>query len=190
MARDYWVNGPTLVSVKGNTSTAISSLTQLGLSDGPIRIRVNYSHRDIRVDAWGDGTPEIQYMLSEAYIPMSLVNFDRNVIAVCQAESQCGVAAEGVVPGAGSRMGNGLPRFGVAGGVGNHFIGLNLASPVGGLPWRFYYAYLAGTPIEYPLGTEKSVIQLNWRAVLYTPDPWQNGLGSAGQVLFDHISDS
>ena len=191
MSRDYFINGPTLVSVNGNSGTAISSLTQLGLSDAPIRVRVTSYHRDMVVDAWGAGTPETQYMLGEAFIPMSLIHVDRTVLSICQAESQAGASADGTVPGAGARMGNGLPRFGVAqAGVANHFIGLNLTSPIGNIPWRFYYAYLAGNPIEFPLGTEKSIIQLNWRAVLYSQDPWQNGLGSAGQILFDHTLDS
>ena len=83
-------------------------------------------------------------------------------------------------------MGGGWPRF----NSNNHYIGLNIASPVGIEPWRFYFAYLANNPYEFPLGTEKSVVKLNWRIVPYTEDPWGNGTGAQGTVLFDNVLDT
>ncbi len=190
MARDYFINGETLVLVKGRADSAIGSLQQLGLSDAPIAIRMNFHHKDIGVDAYGATVPETQVMGGDATISMTLVHFDRSVLATCVNESLGGATAEGLLQRAGSRMGNNLPRFGAGGFLGNHYIGLNLTSVVAGIPWRFYYTFLANPPVEFPLGTEKSIVRLQWRAIGYTVDPWNGGLGSLNQPIFDHILDT
>lgn len=188
MARDFFINGETLVSVKGNTSSSISSLSELGLAEGPIRVTPDGKHMDINVNAWGNGEvpPEVQYFLSEVRIQMALVHVDTTVLRECVRLSMGGASAEGTLPHTGARMGNNAARF----AAGNNFIGLNLSSPIGGLPWRFYYAYLTGPPIDWPLGTERSVIGLNWRVIPYTQDMYNGGNGSLGAVLWDHTNDS
>lgn len=189
MARDYKINGESMVAVKSNPLSTIGSLTNLGLSDGPIIWTPNYRHMDIAVDAWGGDQgppPEIQCFLADVTIRMTLVHFDRGVLEECMRLSLGGGGAEGTLPRAGSRMGNGAARF----AAGNNFIGLNISSPVEGRPMRFLFAYLTGPPVEYPVGTRRSVVACNWRAVPYTVDPWNGGVGAQGTVLWDHTSDT
>ena len=186
MARDFFINGETMVSVKGNVDSAIASLSQLGLADSPIRVRLDFRHMDIQVDAWGGEIPaDVQCKLGSAIITMTMVHFDRDVLDGCLRESMGGVSL-GTVARAGIRMGGGNTRF--AGD--NHYIGLNLASPVSAKVWRFHYCYLTGPPMEFPLGTERSIVALNWRAIPYTTDPWGAGVGAAGASLWDHTADT
>lgn len=188
MARDIFINGETLVSVKGNVNTTISALTQLGLTDpsGVVTITFNNYHDDILVDTFGPNTPmDEQIFLTDANITMTLVQFDEAVLEVCQTEAMGGVGF-GTLGHAGTRLGGGNVRF----AANNHYIGLNLSSPIAGKPYRFYFAYLAGTPIRWPLGTKRSLVELNWRAIAYTTDPWNAGLGAFGQVLFDRTLDT
>ncbi len=196
MSRDFYVNGESMVFVKGQAGTGIATLQQLGLCDSPIRITLNTRYLDIITDSWGPQLPvDVQYFLSDALIQMTLVHFDPTILAVCINESQASVPFVGFVGRAGTRMGNNRARF----AVGNSFIGLNIASPVQGTPWRFYYAYLVGPPFTWPLGTERSLVTLNWRAIAYTNDPWGGGTaqpnGAAGTgsyqaVLFDNTLDT
>ena len=69
MARTFFVNGESMVTVRGNSSSSIGSTTQLGLSDGPIRISIEFRHKDIQVDAFGgEIPPDVQWMLAAASI--------------------------------------------------------------------------------------------------------------------------
>ncbi len=193
MSRDWFINGESMVSVKGNVNTLMPLLTQLGLSDGPIRITPNVRHRDLNLDAYGsDVPPDTQMFLADAIVSMTLVHYDAAILSACIIESfagagvPLGVGIEGLLPRAGQRMGGGFPRF----AAGNHYIGLNILSPVAGVPYRFLYAYLTGPPVVIPLGTEKSLVQVNWRVLPYAQDPWNNGLGAQGQPLYDHTLDT
>jgi hypothetical protein len=94
-----------------------------------------------------------------------------------------------------ARMGNNAARF----AAGNNYIGLNISNPVGGIPYRFFYTYLAEPPFEHPMGTEKSIFSLNWRAIPYTQDPYGGGaaqpntvpgFGALGALLYDHNLDT
>ena len=51
MARGFVVNGPTMVYVKGRVGSAIQVLTELGLTQDPIQVTLDYRHKDIKVDA-------------------------------------------------------------------------------------------------------------------------------------------
>lgn len=203
MSRSYFVNGETMVYVKGRSDSAIASLSELGLTDeqGIVTISLNFAHEEINVDAWRGAPAEMQWMLADATITMTLINFDYNVLNTCLLLSMGGAPGMNVgqMGRAGQLMGNGLPRFAPApnGGAastgtnaGNNYIGLNLSSPVGQLPWRFFFAYLAQPPINIPLGTQKSLMRLTWRAIPYTTDPWGNGTGAYAYPLFDHTLDN
>ncbi len=186
MSRTFYISGESLVSVKGAVNTPIGTLTQLGLSDTQITVTLDSKYLDIPVNAWGQVPPEVQYMLSEAQIDMTLINFDPNVLETCVQLSMGGAAAVGQTARAGTLMGGGVPRF----AAGNNYISLNIYSPVAQRPWRFYTTYLSRPPFTWPLGTERSIVRLNWRAMLFTVDPWNNGLGAAGAILYDHVLDN
>ena len=194
MARDFFINGECLVRVKGNVNTTISSLSELGLSEDPIVVTPDLKHTDLNLDAWGSEVPaDVQFKLAAVTVRMKLIHFDRAVLDTCLIESMAGagnIAGAGLIgmlARAGRRMGGGNARF----AANNHFIGLNLTSPSeANKPWRFYSAYLTGPPMEMPLGTEKSVVALNWRVIPYTQDPWGGGTGADGVRLWDHSQDT
>jgi len=125
-----------------------------------------------------------------ATVNMTLVHFDRDILDFCVQEAWGSSPAFGALGHAGSLMGNGLPRFAPGGFRGNHFIGLNLASALGQLPWRFLYATLADNPMEFPIGTERSLVQLKWQAFPYSIDPWNGGNGSFGTPIWDRTLDT
>lgn len=186
MARGYFINGATLVSVKGNVNSGIAALSELGLPEDRIEISYEFRHRDIRIDAWGgEIPPDMQFMLAAANISMTLLHHDPDVLAECIKEAMAGASAEGTMPAAGTLMGGGVARF----AAGNHYVSLNIYSPVGGRPRRFLTAHLHGNPVSFPLGTEKSAVRINWRAIPYAADPWNGGLGSAGTKIWDYTLD-
>lgn len=196
MGRAYFLNGPTMVYVKGRTDSGIANLTELGLSEGPIRVSLDFRHEPINVDAWGSQIPpELQAMLAGCSVQMNLINIDRSVLDVCIQLSMAGAPAIGALPSAGQLMGNNQDRFAPslvspATGqlAGNNYIGLNLSSPVAGKPWRFFYSYL--TNPDTNLGTEKSLWNLNWAVIPYNVNLYNGGLGSYGQLLWDYIGDN
>jgi hypothetical protein len=186
MPRIFYVNGETMVTVTGAAGTAISTLrTQLGLATNAVQVTQTYHQKDIIVDAYGQqNPPELQVFGGEAMITMDLVDFDPLVLAECIRLSMGGAPAEGLLARAGALMGGGV-ALGVA---GNNYINLNLSSPVAGLPYNFPSAYLHQQPVVIPLGTEKSITRLTWRAIAYSVDPWNNGLGSFGAVLYNRVA--
>ena len=191
MARDVFINGATMVSVKGNQNTGINTITQLGLPEGPVQVSFDNHHEDIIVDAFGPNIPiDVQMFLGAANISMTLIHLDMTVLEAVEQETLAGGTSEGLALGqlgtAGQRLGGGNARF----ATGWHYVGLNILSPVGSRPYRFYAAYLTGTPITIPLGTRRSLVQLQWRAIPYTTDPWGGGAGSKGVYLFDRTLDT
>lgn len=185
MARDFFINGETMVYVKGNTDTPLSGLTELGLASEKITCTPVFKGEDLIVDAWGDVPVDVQFMLAELRVSMTLVHIDRAVLDIVIRESMAGASSIGSLPRAGTRMGGGVPRF----VSGNHYLGLNLSSPVGGKPWRFFFAYLFDQQ-EIDMGTKRSFFVLNWRVIPYTIDPYNGGLGALGTQLWDHTLDT
>ncbi len=184
---DFGTNGPPGLP-------NIANLTQLGLCVDDIRVTPTFKHKGMTVDAWGEVDVDVQWMMAEVAITMNLIHFDQLVLDACVAESMGGAPDVGAAGRAGTRLGGGLARF----AAGNHLIGLNIEAPVSGRPWRFYYAYLAQSPTTYPLGVEKSIVAVHWRAIPYTNDPWGGGsaqpatvagTGSEGAYIWDRQLD-
>lgn len=184
MARQYVINGESMVVVKGPPGP-LGAAVQLGLSATPINIQGDFHHEDIKVDAYGkDNPPDLQLFGSQAYIDMDLVHFDPLVLQACVSLSIGAGLPEGEQARAGTLMGGGVPLY----ATGNNYVGVNILSPVLGIPWLFYACYLARNPLTYPLGTERSVVRLRWRAIAYAVDPWNGGTGSRGVPLYDHTT--
>ena len=194
MARSFFINGECMVRVKsaviqGEIGTSISTLQDLGLAEGPITVSLDMRHMDVHVDTYGGQIPaEVQYKLSAANVAMRLVHFDRDILDACLRRSMGGVTTVGLVGRAGIRLGGGVARF----AENNNFISQNLSSQVASKPWRFGFSYLTATPMEFPIGVERSVVVLNWRVIPYQVDPWGGGLGTGGNAvaLWDHIADT
>ena len=66
---------------------------------------------------------------------------------------------------------------------GYHFIGLNLVSPVLGLPWHFPMATLAENPFIWPIGTQKSEVDINWRCLPFFQPRTVTAIGGGGSTL-------
>lgn len=174
MGRDFVVNGETLVRVKGGSHTGsylsggISVNTDLGLAVDSIRVIPKFVRKDIYVDDFGPDIPaEVLFMLGECTIQMGLVHYDPVILNTCVAEGMAGGGGgnlDGVMAPAGTPMGALIPVF----SSGCHYVSLNLLSPQLNLPWRFRACYLNDPPFNLPLGTEKSIPMLNWRAIPYT----------------------
>jgi len=200
MARDFQISGETLVLVKGRPDGPVPALFQLGLSTDPIHVSLEFRHKDLIVDAQGDEIPvDVQYKLAAANISMRLIHFDPIVVQGCWRSANAGAVVVGTTGRAGQRMGNNQPRFGPGGANGNHYLGLNLTSPVGNIPYRFWYAYLTQRPSEYTLGTEKTILTMNWRAIPFTQDPYGGspsqplttfGTGAYGNIIWDNTLDT
>ena len=153
MARQYYTNGNCMVTLDG---------TELGLSEAPISISIVYHHLDIQVSTWGGpngGPAEVQAMGAEAMIAMTLIHFDTGQVQKAIRQSFAG-SSNGSMPAAGALMGG-----------SSQFMALRMASPVGGIPWNFPSAYLAQQPLSWPIGNERSALQLNFRAIAYKSDP-------------------
>lgn len=161
MARDFQINGPAMVYVKGTTT--LSATSELGLSDKQITITPNFVHQDIHCDDFGPTIPpDVIWLLADVTIQMTLVHYDPAVLNLCLGCSMAnavGANNEGTVVSAGTIMG----------APANNYISLNIASPVGQLPWKFPTAYLTGPPMELPLGSDRTIVTLRWRAIPYTP---------------------
>lgn len=161
MAANYQVNGNTLVTVDGS---------ELGLTEAPINISINVHHLDVMIQTFGgnQGVPgDVQQMLADATITMALVYFDPSVLDAALAKSIGG--GNGTMPVAGQLMGQ-----------ASKFCNLNLSSPTGGKPWTFPSAYLTGTPLNYPIGNERTVAVMTWRAIPYKSNP----ATAAGAILY------
>lgn len=204
MARDFHINGETLVRVLGMPGTSINNNglpVDLGLASEGITITPHYYYKDVIVNDFGPDVPaEVLVNLADCEIEMNLIHFDYGILRRCLIESLGGggVGNDGNFGvGAGFPLGGGVPLY----TTGNHYIAVYLTSPVEGLPWRFPSAYLTEPPMMLPLGTEKSIATLNWRAIPYTfpfqpgglrtsgtPAPPANEITSLGAIVWDHVS--
>lgn len=186
MAMGWWINGPALVQVKGNIISGIPTLSNLGLSDGPIRVSPTLKHKDINVDAWGEAAADVQNMLAEVNMQFTLVDFDPTVLESCVIESMGGPAVFGQLAKAGLPLGGNAARF----AAGNHYMGLNITSPDGSRPWNFQFSYMPDTPFDWPLGTEKSITTVRWRVIPFTLDPYNSGNGAQSYPLWTRTLDT
>ncbi len=181
MPRDFVINGESLVSVRGGAhmgSGAIGVYSELGLTTDQIRIIPRYYQRAIYVDDFGPDCPvELLAGIASVDFRLNLIHYDPNVLDIMMRESMVGGAGPGTTAGIfapwGTPMGGGMPLL----ASGNHYFGVNIASPILNFPWRFFNCYLPEQPVEIPLGTEKSITSCNIRAI-----PYQSPLGPSESV--------
>lgn len=189
MARDFQINGESMISVRGSSSAElINEVQELGLTESPIRVSVEENYMDMIVDAWGNRVPaDVQVMPGAATITMPLIHFDRQVLEDCMRESRGGAtgtatAGPGTAGRAGIRLGGGGLRFSAA----CHYFSVYISSPQSAIPWRFFFCYMPGTPYEYPLGTERTVALVTFRCIPYCgEDPYSGGLTYGGSTTAD-----
>lgn len=193
MARSLRVPGEAMVYVRGPSGSSIAGNGNLlGLAADEIKVTPRFGKLDVAVNAWGEGNiVDKQHMMASVDISMNLVHFDRDFLDECIRLSMGGGAAVGRTGRAGRLMGNNLAQF----ATGNLYIGVAISAPVEGKPWRFHYCTLADGPAEFPLGVQRSIVNVNWQAIPYTNDPWGGGTaqpntaagtGSLEAVIWDH----
>lgn len=217
MVRDFRINGPSLVKVKGglhwDTNLFIddaSKSQELGLALGDIKIVPNFYHKNLKTDDFGsEVAPDVQSNLVNVTINMTLVHLDQAVLSLCMQEAMGvnGVTFGNLIPQmdgtcspAGTPLGKGLPMF----SSGNNLISLNVLSEDENNPWRFRSCYLAEQPFTYPLGTKNSEVVLTWTGIpyqpLFVPSPLSGAIGppvlvvqqfaSSGAGNFQELSSS
>lgn len=194
MARNFFVNGEVSVRVKGAQNSPLgNTIAELGLCSDSVTITPNFRHMDVQLDAWGgtNGPPnEIQWMLADVAISLSLVHYDPDILNTCLRHAMGGRATIGLMARAGTRLGNSVAVT----AANNLFVQLYLSSPIGGRPWYFPATYLTGPPVVYPIGVERSIVQANFRAIPYAPDPAGTGYtggnvtGAQDVVLWDNTT--
>lgn len=206
MARDVILNGEVMVRVKGAPlgplrdpqNANANKLYELGLAEKETRVRLNFKTKDINIDDYGPDVPvEVMYQLTDAHISMTLVHFDNDVLQRCVACAMGGSVIsnedlinasvpinQGTLVSMGTLYGNNVPLQ----SAGNQYIELSLSSPVLKYPWRFPSTYILNVA-EFPLGTKRMLVHLEWRAIPYQYIPtFGTTIGevfSSGAILFD-----
>lgn len=178
-----------------------STFAELGLAEEKVYIRPDYRHRQLIQNDFGPDIPaELHWMLAAVDIQFTLIHYDKNVLDYCMSESMGGTINlggvqqfAGILQPAGVTLGRGLfPQE-----SGCHYISVNILSPQLAFPWRFRTTYLNIQPVEIPLGTERSAVMCNFRAIPYIPletvfsqqgTPQLDAV-SSGIVLWDHQLD-
>ena len=172
MARAIFINGPTLVSVNIPLGSKVA-YKELGLTEKDVQINVRSHFYDVQCDDYGNGgpfggqvPPEVLILPSDVIVKMSLIHFDRDVLDSCMASVGGLNGSIGNLIAAGTPMGldTGADVYSPTSRRG---ITLSVSSSVGfgNKPWEFFYAYLMEQPMEFPLGTKKSIVNLTWRAI-------------------------
>ncbi len=219
MPRNWFVNGPSLVKVKGGDHWATGTLSgksnvalELGLAVSKIRVAPTLYRENLKADDYGkNAAPDVQWNLANVTVHMTLSHYDDNVLSLCRQDMMAVPGAlnttlfglptlDGTAAPAGTPMGKGLPMF----FSGNNLISLNILSEEYQNPWRFKSCYLADTPFDYPLGMTNSEVILTWTAIpyqpLFIPTPLAGNIGqpilavqqylSSGSMNFQELSSS
>lgn len=211
MPRDFIINGEALVRVRfgnhiisgsvgalGSTTVPVGAdtpLYELGLATEGIIVSPHLYHKNVHVNDFGgqEGPPsEVIPFPPECNITMTLIHYDHEVLDACVAESHGGKIPSTRGPTAGTLHGStGIP-LGCGrplGASGNHYISVNISSPQLDFPWRFPASYLLTPPLEIPVGTKASVVQLNWKAIPYQTMV-SGEIRSSGATTWDHGADA
>lgn len=170
MSRRYIIYEECMVMVKIGASTPV----ELGLTSEPIHIAERLYHHDINIDDFGPNIPAaVLTMGGDVTIRMTLVHYDPDVMDDCIAQ------AKGRSDGFPGVLGAvGTPIFSRPRGLG---IRLNLI-PLKEKPWRFFSAHLDGNPLEIPIGTERTLLAANWRALPNKSADFIEYRGNVGEI--------
>lgn len=175
-----------MISVKGAANSLIANTSQLGLSQDAIQITEYFIQDDIGVDAYGNtgspNPPDMQIFGSFAVFETNLVHYDPIILQECIRLSFGNAPTEGSQARAGTLYGSNVPLY----AANNCYISVGVSSPVGNIPWTFLSCHMSERPFVYPLGTKRSVVQVRWRAIAYSVDPWNGGTGSLGVPVYTH----
>jgi len=166
MAMNFQIPGESIVTYGGK---------QLALSQDGINVTINFKDDDCIVDSFGAMVgADVQSFLADAYISFSAVFFDDGVLQTAIGNSM-GSGTPGTLAHAGTRLG--------AAGL---MLPTVISSPVSGHVWTFPTTYLVNSLGPWPIGTKRSIVQVQFRAMVQTADPWNGGQGANGKVLYSY----
>ena len=143
MAKAFYTQGNTLVKYDNS---------ELGYAENAVKIVPRFHHKDIYADDFGPDSPAlILWMLADFTIEMTLVYFDQTVIYNAIKDAMGGGTL-------GQFAGAGTP-------INGKQLDIESSTDATGNNWSFPKAYLAERPMEWPLGNERSLVHLTFRAV-------------------------
>lgn len=210
MSRQYHITGEHMVYVQNqklvelfnnpfensNVVLTPTDFFELGLTQDSTNITLNFAHQDVYTDDYSPGAPAeiLTGMFRDAIIDMTLVHYDDAVLETC-----LNLSIGATTFGASGRPGTPMGKWKGVLEDGCLFTTLYLQPAIRfeisvlgvrdqqELPWRFFFAYLTGSA-RYPIGTEKSLVQLQWRAVPYykpTDPSSTTEISGRNAILFD-----
>lgn len=207
MPRSFAIAGEVMVLVKGGAHFSgfpISTVTELGLAQGPIIFTPTFKYRGMNVDDYGGEIPAaIQCMMSEVIVSMTLINYDQDVLNICMDEAMGGGGWAGTFGDPGKFTGQGVPLDGGRNMFmsGNHMISLNLRNDGPGfdpstdqpLPtlmpnYRVRSTYLLDA-VSLPLSVATTAVELKFRGIPYQKPLFRASGGNiaSGSVLIDGV---
>lgn len=197
MARQFVLNGETMVDVKGGCHMSggkIGNLSELGLATDNIVIAPQINFKNVIVNDFGPEVPaDVLIMLSSVKIYMTLIHYDTEVLDTCIGETMGNsqllraLASEdgdetiyigGMMGPAGQPLG-GIKRIFDSGW---HYVSVNLSSQILGQPWTFPKCYLNSLPVKIPIGNDLTQVYLEWTAIPYS-DPYVSGVSGIGSFI-------
>lgn len=194
MGRRFVVPGATMVRVKGGghlPPPLHQHAANLGLTSESISITPRFVHQDLPVDDFGPTIPpEVMAMMADCTINMTLVHYDPDLLNICVQEANGGgngvYTNDGSLAPGGRLLGNNRPMY----ASGNHYMAVSLVSvSVLEQRWRFKSCYLNAQPLEIPVGTERTLVKLSWRAIPYVPMNANGEVLSVSGRLWDRVPD-
>lgn len=165
MARAYYVNQESLVKVKAGahvTSPAAMSgggVVVLGVAETGIEVTPGYDYHEVLTDRGGTKPCEIMTTMYDVRVKMNLIHFDLDILRVCEDQALGKASLTAADGKAGYLLGNNLSLY----ASGNYFMGMSIV----GSPWTLPAAFLDQRPYMFPLSTERSRVELNWRGIAY-----------------------
>lgn len=199
MTRAYQIYGEFMVNVRGGQHLPSSvggfnnnKIAQLGLTSEAVTIVPRFRHKEIYTDDYGKEIPaELMCYMADAQVNITLVHYDEDVLQICMQETMGGgdgsfsvLGNDGIMPRGGRLLGNNISMY----FSGNHYLSVSLFPAASVKGWRFTSCYLNSQPLVIPVGAERSLVQLSFRAIPYSTMTSGEVLAS-GVVLWDRIPD-
>lgn len=190
MARNYYVNGETLVKLKGgahlqNFGMSGSSVVTLGVAADPIEISYNFNHQDQHTDRFTNEKPvDVMWMGGDAIIKINLIHFDNDILDTAISESMDGYSPNNGSTGIpGLTLGHNLAPY----ASGCRYMGLGLTSSITS-GRSFPTCYLHQQPVQVPLGTKRSIVQVQFRAVRYAKMNTDGTVAESASLLWEYTN--
>lgn len=203
MPREYVIYGEVMVWAGGSffdeglggaeLNSTGGRIVELGLASDSIKITPRFVHKGIHTDDFGGVIPvDVQWMMADCLVEMTLIHYDVDVLDTCIRQTMGGVD-NGISPGLCGAAGTPLGAGGAVGSSRTNlvFVYLQPTPTNEQAHWRFPSCFLMDK-MEYPIGTEKSLVKLTWCAIphveLGRTGSARGRLRSKDAVVWDHVT--